>query len=105
MTRWCFAVAAIALVGCNKDKGDSGNSEAIPADCDDYISALSDCYEEGGFTLAEGGIDAETWCVDFEESGESTDIFECYIGRIDAGQCGSADGIAATSATFSECHE
>jgi len=105
MTRWWFAVAAVALVACNKDKGDSGNAGDIPADCDDYISALSDCYGEAGFTLADGGIDAETWCVDFEESGESTDIFECYIGRIEAGDCGTADGIAAMSQTLSECVE
>ena len=105
MTRWWFAVAAVALVACNKDKGDSGASQAPPASCEDFISVLSDCYAEGGFELADGGIDAETWCADFEESGESTDIFDCYVGQVGAGDCSTADGIAAISATWSECVE
>lgn len=105
MTRWWFAVAAVALSACNKDKGDSGASSAAPASCDDYISALSDCYAEGGFSLEEGGIDAEVWCADFEESGESPDVFECYLNQVKAGECGTADGIAAMSDTLSDCVE
>ena len=105
MRRWWFTVAVLALVACNKDKGDSGASQAAPASCDDYISALSDCYAEGGFSLEEGGIDAETWCADFEETGESAEIFECYVDKVAAGDCASADGVAAMSATLSECAE
>ena len=105
MNRWGFAVVALALTACNKNKGDTGPSQAAPATCDDYISALSDCYAEGGFSLEDGGIDAETWCADFEASGASADVFDCYVDLIGEGDCSTADGIAATSASLSDCSE
>lgn len=105
MSKWLLAVGVFALAGCNKNQGDSGKTAEIPADCDDYMSALADCYAVGGFELADGGIDAEAWCADFEESGESSDIFECYVELVEAGDCTTSQGISEVSASLSACDE
>ncbi len=103
MPRWMLVCGALAVAACNKG-GDSGGEKAvIPPDCDDFMTALTDCYAEGGFSLADGGIDATEWCTAFTESGASEDVFACYLDKLDAGDCASSSGIAAVSDSFNDC--
>jgi len=103
MARWMLVVGALALVGCNKNAGDSGKTAEIPPDCDDYMTALADCYAEGGFELADGGIDPEAWCLADEEAGVTTEEYACYISLIDEGDCSTAEGIATMSDSLDAC--
>jgi hypothetical protein len=105
MSRTWLALGAVLLVACNKGGADSGKSAEIPADCDDYISALSDCYADGGFELADGGIDAETWCVEFEEAGGDDSLFDCYVDLIADADCTSSEGISTMSASLAICEQ
>ena len=49
MTRQMLMVGALAaLFGCNKG-ADSGKGGAVAVECDDFTTALADCYAEAGF--------------------------------------------------------
>ena len=105
MVRSAWIVAAALVVGCNKGGTDSGAGAAPPPDCAAFMTALTNCYAEAGRQLADGGIEAETWCADFEESGSDPALFACYLDQIDAGDCTTSEGIARTSESFQECED
>lgn len=102
MTRWTSVLGAVALMACNKG-GDSGNAAEIPADCDDFMTALAECYATGGFELSDGGIDAEAWCLAEEETGVSAEVYACRISIVTGGDCTTSEGIATVSDDLSNC--
>lgn len=102
MSRRMLMVAAVVMAGCNKG-GDSGKTAEVPATCDDFLTALSECYATAGFDLADGGIDVDSWCAVEAEAGVSSDVYACRLQVIRSGNCSTADGVATTSEQLSAC--
>ena len=105
MPRIGWLAGVLAFVACNGSGVDSGKSDAGPATCDQFMTVLADCYAAAGHELSEGGIDPEQWCADFEESGADASIFDCYVAQVEAGECGSSEGVARTSESLQVCED
>ena len=84
------AICAVGfLVAC-------GGSNA----CEEYVTAVADCYEAAGAELP-SGYDAETTCQGYDNSAE--DIYTCYTDAYTSGDCSTTEGVTAIAADQSTC--